>query len=132
MLLKKTLLLIATVCLLSACATEEERRVKSYQISQTTPVCNSTADCKLKWELAQLWVAKNIKQKIRMHSDVLIETQDDSSKTTDLAVRVMKKPIGAGQYKIVFEGWCHNEFSCFPDDLDSAMKFNMDVNLATY
>lgn len=93
--------------LLSACASVPEAP------PVTMPVCNPD-NCKVKWEAAQLFVVRNADMKIQIATDVLIETYSPI-RTTDIALRVTKTPIGEGLYRISLFVWCSNPFGCNAD-----------------
>jgi len=69
------LALFAVISALSieACAAGPSPQVVQ-QFQNTIPTCSGEADCKAKWEAAQLWVVHNAGFKIQTATDVLIET----------------------------------------------------------
>lgn len=96
-----------------------------YAINNSVPICIEGLDCSKKWEAAQIWVAKNAGNKISIVTPVLIETAESDS--TRLSVRVTKEMQDSATYKILFTGWCHNLFGCFPDHNKSQYDFNLFV-----
>lgn len=98
----------------------------------TIPTCDGDADCKAKWEAAQLWVVHNLAFKIQTATDVLIETYNGTDNSdTRLAGRVTKEPLGGGRYKFVVYVGCRNPFGCGPNPWAAAQHFNDTLNAVT-
>ncbi len=114
---------------LSACAAGPSPQTVA-QFRSTIPTCSGEADCKAKWEAAQLWIVHNAGFKIQTATDVLIETYNPTGSSPSLAARVTKEPLGGGQYKIVVYVWCANMFGCVPDGWQAAINFNQVVAAA--
>lgn len=110
----------------AACATAPASPEKRMQAQQTTPSCEGEADCKAKWEAAQLWVVHNADFKVQLATDALIETYGGKG----ISVRVTKEPLGAGRYKIVVFVYCGNAFGCKFNPWDGAINFNHTVGAA--
>ena len=75
------------------------------------PTCSGAADCNAKWEAAQLFVVKHSDQKIQVATNVLIETYNPT-RSTNIAMRITKEPLGDGAFRIVPEIYCGNPFGC--------------------
>jgi len=117
--------------ILGGCAmSSPANKQKLAEFNSTIPTCNGKADCKVKWQAAQLWVVQNSAYKIQTATDVVIETYNPSEAGTGLAAEVTKEPMGHGEYKIVVKLWCNNIFGCVPDALDSEIDFNKTVAAA--
>lgn len=105
--------------LLSACATTPDAP------AVTMPLC-SPENCKVRWEAAQLFVVRHADMKIQIATDVLIETYGPV-RSTDIALRVTKTPIGEGLYRISLMAWCSNLFGCSADPGDLQAQFASEV-----
>lgn len=118
--------------LLGSCATAPSPAIeaKRAQFESTIPTCEGEADCKAKWEAAQLWVVHNAGFKIQTATDVLIETYNPGPSDAKVAARVTKEPLGGGKYKLVVFVWCNNIFGCVPNGWDAAINFNTVVGAA--
>jgi hypothetical protein len=101
------------------------------QFQNTIPTCSGDADCKAKWEAAQLWVVHNAGFKIQTATDVLIETYNATGGSPSIAARVTKEPLGGGRYRLVVFVTCDNMFGCVPDSWQAALNFNQVVGAAT-
>jgi len=117
------------VCSLCSCASGPSPQTVA-QFRNTIPTCDGDADCKAKWEAAQLWVVHNAGFKIQTATDVLIETYNPTGGSPSLAARVTKEPLGGGRYKLVVYVWCDNVFGCVPDGWQAAINFNQVVGAA--
>lgn len=115
--------------LLTSCAAGPSPQTVA-QFRNTIPTCSGEADCKAKWEAAQLWVVHNAGFKIQTATDVLIETYNPTGGSPSLAARVTKEPLGGGKYQIVVFVWCDNVFGCVPDSWQAALAFNRVVGAA--
>ena len=111
-------------------AAAERARNVAYQrrvFEASRPICRNDADCKVKWDASQLWLAKNSPMKIQIATDVVLETY--GSTRGKLAFRVTKEPIGAGEYRIFAEAGCDNPFGCSPmSPKDAVKRFNASVS----
>ena len=108
-----------------------EREALRTQFLKTIPICSGLADCKAKWEAAQLWVVHNAGYKIQTVTDVFIETYSTSPNDFSgiLAASVTKEPLGNGSYKILIEIFCaHCESNVV---LVAGINFNKTVGAAT-
>jgi hypothetical protein len=112
------------VVIMSGCISAQRRDYARTVFEQTIPVCSGDKDCKEKWEAAQVWVAKNCGMKLQIANDTIIETYNSPAYSINLAARVVKEPLGGGQYKIEIKTWCSNLFRCEPDALSAAVQFN--------
>lgn len=125
-----TSVLVAAVLSGCAIAPTAETQAKQAELASTTPVCASDADCKAKWDAAQLWIAHNAGYKLQTATDVLLETYNSVGGSPDIAVQVTKEPMGGGKYKIVVSVSCDNIFGCVPNQWDAALDFNKTVSAA--
>jgi hypothetical protein len=116
--------LVASGC---ASAPSPEIQAKRVQFESTIPICEGEADCKAKWEAAQLWVVHHAGFKIQTATDVLIETYNPGPSDATVAVRVTKEPLGGGKYKMLVFVWCNNIFGCVPNGWDAALNFNREI-----
>ena len=123
---------VGSAALLSSCAIAPTAatQAKQAELARTTPICVSDADCKAKWDAAQLWIAHNAGYKLQTVTDVLLETYNSVGGSPDIAVQVTKEPIGGGKYKIVVSVSCDNLFGCVPNQWDAALDFNKVVSAA--
>lgn len=119
-----------TLLLGASCASAPSPQVqaKRAEFERTIPTCAAEKDCEAKWEAAQVWVVKNAGYKIQTATNVLIETYNSIGSSTDVAVRVLKEPLGSGSYRFVVNVWCANIFGCFPNPWDAALDFNRTLN----
>lgn len=117
----------------SGCASTPSPQIqaKKAEFERTVPICEGEADCKAKWEAAQLWVVHNAGFKIQTATDVLVETYNPGPSDAKIAARVTKEPLGGGKYKLVVFVWCNNIFGCVPNGWDAAIDFNNKVGAAT-
>src|ERR1700709_1187437 len=127
-LLSAAISLLSAVLLSSCAAGPSPQTVEQFK--STIPTCSGDADCKAKWEAAQLWVVHNAGFKIQTAPDVLIETYNPTGGSPSLGARVTKEPMGGGQYKIVVYVWCDNPFGCVPNGWQAAINFNQTVGAA--
>lgn len=114
--------------LLAGCASPQERQAKQAEIDRTIPVCTGDADCRAKWERAQVWIAQNSNLRLQIATDVLLETYN--SNDMSLAVRIVKEPLGGGMYRILAAMSCMNIFACDTDPYDAIIDFNRQVSAA--
>lgn len=110
---------------LAGCAPSLPPAVLSQRIGSTVPTCASEAECKLKWEAAQVWVAKATIHPVEIVTPVLIATRKDNGDF--LSIQVTKERLDSATYRIVFSGGCRNIWGCIPDAAESHYKFNQYV-----
>lgn len=92
------------------------------------PVCEGVEDCSAKWDAAQLFVIKHADMKIQTVTNVLIETYNPPRSSVDIAMRVIKEPLGSGRYKLVASVICVNIFGCREPAAKTIEKFNAAVS----
>ncbi|TAN06730.1 MAG: hypothetical protein EPN38_07685 [Rhodanobacteraceae bacterium] len=126
-----TSILFAVLVSGCAIAPTAETQAKQAELARTTPVCVSDADCKAKWDAAQLWIVHNAGYKLQTVTDVLLSTYNSVGGSPDIAVQVTKEPIGGGKYKILVSVSCDNLFGCVPNQWDAALDFNKTVSAVT-
>jgi hypothetical protein len=112
--------------MLIGCGYSQPNPNLQYAINNSVPTCSGADDCGKKWEAAQLWLAKHTENAVALVTPVLIRTTESDS--TALAAQVTKEPVDSATYRIVFKGWCHNMFGCFPDHNQAAYEFNLFVS----
>jgi hypothetical protein len=110
---------------LAGCAPSLPPAVLSQKIASTVPTCASEADCKVKWEAAQVWVSKATSNPVEIVTPVLIATRKDDGDL--LSIRVTKERLDSVGHQIVFSGGCRNIWGCIPDAAESHYKFNLYV-----
>lgn len=119
--MKRTI--IAVSLALAGCMTHRE------YITVPAPQCSSPESCKMMWDAAQLFVARNSDQKIQIATDVLIETYNPTY-STNIAMRVTKEHLGGGLYKISADAFCSNPFGCNVHPANVINRFNSSVAAA--
>ncbi|MES1241775.1 MAG: SHOCT domain-containing protein [Acidobacteriota bacterium] len=102
-------------------------KLTKAEFEETIPVCEGEADCKAKWEAAQLWIVHNSAFKLQTATDVLLETFSPGRSDARLAARVTKEPLGGGRYRLLVSLWCNNIFGCVPDGWQAALAFNREI-----
>ena len=119
--------------LVAGCATtpDPQRQAMMDEINRTIPTCAGAEDCNAKWEAAQLWIVRNADYKIQTATNVLIETYNPEPHSPSLAARVIKEPMGGGQYRLLVKTWCNNIYGCTKDIYAKALEFNKAVGSAT-
>ncbi len=124
-------LLGCLACLLAACAEGPPAltvQQKKELVESTIPVCDGPADCKAKWEAAQIWVIHHAGWNVQTVTEVLIETFNPAPNSPLLAARVTKEPLGGGRYKFMIHVWCDNMFGCHRDTWSAELDFNQTIN----
>jgi len=118
----------AVVCLtLVGCATAAPNPQVVREFQATVPTCDNQQRCAVKWEAAQAWVVNHSAFNLQIATDVLIQTYNPPLNGGNSAFdryRVVKEPLGGGQYRIVISVWCINVFTCVPDTWQAALDFN--------
>jgi hypothetical protein len=120
----KYVMIILVILLMTGCAASPERQAKDAEFRRTIPTCIEDIDCKAKWEAAQIWVVKHSGFKLQIVTDVLIETYNSTQHSPELAIRVVKEPVGSETYRIVVLATCANIFGCIPDAMEAVLNFN--------
>jgi len=126
--------LIVGALLLSGCASgvsSAQRATMQAEINKTIPTCAEARDCELKWAAARRWVLSNSPMKIQQMTPDFIETYNPLNSSPDIAVRVVKEPVGSAGYRILARVWCDNMFGCQPDAQAAIIDFNRVVNEAS-
>lgn len=126
----RPILVLATSLLFSACAASPERQALINEYNRTIPTCQTDAECKAKWDAAQVWVVRNSGYRIQTATDVLIQTFGPLGESMALAMVVLKEPTGDG-YRITISTNCANIFGCRPDAWGAAVQFNRDIGAIT-
>ena len=75
-------------------------------------VCVGDDQCKLYWERAQVWVAKNSRWKIQVATGVLIETYNSVDGSTSNHYTLLREPQASGVERITMTTGCDNIFMC--------------------
>lgn len=128
--MKKTVIAALAALSMAGCASNPQRQAMLAEYEASRPTCQGKEQCDAMWEHAQVWVANNSRMKIQTATNVLIETYGGGSNSAQLAMRVVKEPLGGGAYKLVFSGGCANIFGCVPDAVETGMAFNRYINAA--
>lgn len=127
--MKKGLVIASMLAALSGCtANVQNDDLKRVELERTVPVCDGEADCKAKWEAAQLWIVRNAGWKLQLTTDVLLQTYNAVGGSPKIAVQAVKEPIGGGKYRILVTVSCDNIFGCVPNQWDAALDFNKVVS----
>ena len=127
----RALIILLTFTLLAGCATSPQVQAKRATFQKTIPTCTKDIDCEVKWEAAQVWIVRNAGFKLQVATDTLLETYNPTDYSVNLGVRVIKEPLGGGNYRIVVSTYCANIFGCQPDTWDAALDFNRTINAVT-
>ena len=114
---------LIAVALLSGCAAPAPLTAEQME-QRRAHICNSSEQCKVMWQKAQLWVAKNSGWKIQLSNDVIIQTFGPGD-STNVAYTITKEPLSQDTYKIVMEASCGNMFGCVPKSpTERLIEFN--------
>jgi hypothetical protein len=95
------------------------------------PECSSEKQCAAMWDAAQIFVARNAQMKMQISTNVLIETFNPPQYGTEIAMRVMREPIGGGSYRLSARAWCNNLFGCSSDPHMLRAAFNRQMAAVT-
>lgn len=131
---KNVSLAVLASLLLAGCGLSPEYRAVQNnllnRLEATRPVCNDKESCERMWAAAASWVSQNCGYKIKMQTDLLIETHGPLKSETALACRVRKEPVigKATSYKLVAATGCNNLFACGNSHIDPVLQFNSYVN----
>ncbi|TDB57250.1 PDZ domain-containing protein [Photorhabdus khanii] len=124
----KIFIALSVSALLSGCAPSSERAKQQDEINKTIPICKSDKQCEAAWSGARQWVNQNCGMKIQTYSNDYIETYNSigSSPKTACQVNKLLSPDGLIGIQIMIS--CANMFGCVPDQYESVIKFNKDIN----
>lgn len=126
--INKLIFSVFAITFLQSCATSPERLALIEFAESTMPVCVDDADCRIKWEAAQLWVINNAAYRLQIATDVLLETYNPTDYTTQLGMRVTKEPLGGGQYRFNISAYCANLLGCARDPVEVKIAFNEHIS----
>jgi uncharacterized protein YceK len=129
--MKKIMMMVAVAVLVSGCAgMKQEMARRQMLIDQSTPYCQGEEECKQKWAAAQVWVSQNIRYRVQMATDSIIQTMGPSRypDQTLTAATVTKEPIGGGKYKITSKMSCYSMIVCAPDPFQATLAMNDYIN----
>ncbi|MHA7847108.1 PDZ domain-containing protein [Serratia sp. D1N4] len=126
--MKKVLLIVLSILWLSGCASKAERSAQQAEIDKTIPICQSDKQCAAAWSGARQWVNQNCGMKIQTYSNDYIETYNSIGKSAATACQVNKTPLPNGNTAINIRVSCANMFACVPDQYQSVIKFNNELN----
>jgi len=104
-----------------AVAPPDDPRVNAEAVEPL--VCTSRAQCDIYWQRAQVWVANNSEYRIRVATDVLIETFGPFGSKVDLAYRITRLPDNSGGARIYIVAACDNFIRCYPPRTDAIIAF---------
>ncbi len=124
-------LLLPVNLIFGGCATVSIQQKLIWR--ETTPVCFTKPDCDVKWAAAGNWVQNNAGNKIRTHSDDLIETYHPPPDSPSIAASVSKTSDGTSpegnQINIIeIKVWCTKTSGCTPSVDESVLNFNQYVS----
>lgn len=120
-------LVIASLVVLSGCATYQVSQEKMNQAQGSVPACSTEKQCTLMWAAARKWVLTNSTRTMKIVTDDYIQTEGPTPGSPEISVRVSKEPRPQGGYRFVVGVYCDNMFGCKPDSWDSAIAFNRAV-----
>lgn len=108
-------LLLATVVLLSGCASAPPVP-QSVKDEAAKPInCIDAEQCRLYWQRALFYINQHSEFKIQTVTDNLIQTFSPSGGTTRVGYNVVKEPLQGGMYRIWVRVGCDNMFGCHPE-----------------
>lgn len=93
--------------------------------------CSGDADCKLKWDRAQFWLARHSAWKVQTATDVMIQTFNPVGDEPSYGFNVTREPGGGGNYTIGVQIMCGNIFGCGSDPMDVVKAFCYYVRTGT-
>ena len=125
--MKRIVTLLAAVVLAGCATVDPHLAEKQAALHDNVPTCHEAKECEVKWAAARSWVIDNAGMKIQNITDGYIETYGPGD-SMNLAVRVEKKPLPDGSYKIEARVWCGNPFGCLRPPVDAALDFERTVN----
>lgn len=121
----RPLLLLPGLLLAGCVGLPTQQQIDYDRIAEESrPQCVGEADCRAKWEAAQIWLTRHSGFKIQVATDVLIETYNPTGYSPNLAMRITKEPQGGGRYLLRLEAWCANVFGCSTDPRAAVLQFN--------
>lgn len=101
---------------MTGCAHIKQVNLESQQALQrvidTAPTCSTEKECTTKWDAAQYWVSTNAGYKIQTASTAVIETYNASRGSRELAMKVLKEPLGEGKYALKITATCNSAIGC--------------------
>jgi hypothetical protein len=112
---------------------ENARRNAILQdVNANPPLCSGEADCKVKWEAAQLFVLDNATLKIQISNESLIQTYGSVAGDSAVEMTVTKRPKGGGVYLLDLEVRCGTSraASCDKDPWSLLTPFRDTINAA--
>ena len=120
---KLPLILVASVAVLSGCATNQPKLSAELQQEIDSPLyCNSEEECKVMWERATFFVTKNSGFKLQIHNDIVIQTYNPTDYSVRLAFNISREPLDKEKYQIWTKAWCANMFGCQPNQYEAIAK----------
>ncbi|MBL5904459.1 PDZ domain-containing protein [Serratia fonticola] len=126
--MKKATLIIFSILWLSGCVSKSERSAQQAEIEKTIPICQSDKQCEAAWSGARQWINENCGMKIQTYSNDYIETYNSIGSSAATSCQVNKTLLPNGITAISIKIQCANIIGCVPDQYESVMKFNKDLN----
>ena len=100
------------VCFCALCALLSACVAQGPAVYTPTLECAGAPECKLYWERAQVWVARNSHWKVQVATDVMISTFNGTEGSTYNHYTIVREPIGNGRERISMQTGCNNIFGC--------------------
>jgi hypothetical protein len=108
--------LLVGLLALTGCAGIKQVNLESQQalqrVSDTAPTCSTEKECTTKWDAAQYWVSSNAGYKIQTASSAVIETYNPTRRSREMAMKVLKEPLGEGKYALKITAFCNSAIGC--------------------
>ncbi|MNJ41763.1 hypothetical protein D3C77_366980 [compost metagenome] len=121
---------VLVVLALSGCANNQQTEAFRAEALRTTPTCDSTDSCEVKWSAARRWVLSHAGTKIQNYGSDYFDTYNPIQNSPLLAAQISKDAVGGGKYAITAKLWCDNMFGCQPNAWEALVDFNRTVNAA--
>ena len=109
--------------------TEVDRLSAQARVNDSVPTCATQQECQNKWDAAQAWLSKNAGFKIQTSSNAVVETYNSPEGSMEMAMKIIKEPIGDGKSKISLTVGCGNWLlGCNRNPNEAMQAFNDYVN----
>lgn len=118
----KSVMAFTLLLSIAACATAPTDPAVS------TPTCEAGRECDVKWQAAERWIEHRAKRRVAEKTDQMMRTNLDFSPGNYLSVRVERKSIAPGEYRIEATMYCAKKVGCDPSPWEALQDFNRSVN----